>query len=40
MTERLWKKNRAASVAMLVVANCAYAAVVAHNARVISSLSQ
>lgn len=38
MSERLWKKNRVAAVAMLVALNGAYAAVVAHNARVVSSL--
>lgn len=34
LTERLWKKNRTAAIALMVCANSAYAAIVAHNYRV------
>lgn len=33
LTERLWKKNRVAAVTLMVCANSAYAAIVAHNYR-------
>jgi heme A synthase len=34
LTERLWKRNRVAAIALMVALNGAYAAVVAHNYRV------
>jgi hypothetical protein len=34
LTERLWRKHRAAAVALMIAVNGAYAAVVAHNYRV------
>jgi hypothetical protein len=34
LTERLWKRNRVAAVAMMAALNGMYAAVVAHNWRV------
>ncbi len=33
LTERLWKKNRTAAIALMVCANSAYAAIVTHNYR-------
>ena len=33
MTERLWKKHRGAAVALMIAANVAYGAIVAHNYR-------
>ncbi|MEW6320171.1 MAG: DUF5658 family protein [Acidobacteriota bacterium] len=38
MAERLWKKNRAAAIATMVVVNSGLAAVVAHNRSVLSKL--
>lgn len=37
LTERLWKKNRTAAIALMVCANSAYAAIVAHNYRLASA---
>lgn len=34
LTEKLWKKNRAAAIASMVVMNGAYVAIVAHNAKI------
>ena len=33
LTERLWKKHRGAAVVLMVAANAAYGAIVAHNYR-------
>jgi hypothetical protein len=33
LTERLWRKNRVASIAVMAALNGAYAAIVAHNYR-------
>jgi hypothetical protein len=38
LSERLWKRNRVATIVLMAAMNGAYLAVVAHNARVISSL--
>lgn len=34
LTEKLWKKNRVAAIATMVIMNGAYAAIVANNARI------
>jgi hypothetical protein len=33
LTERLWRRNRAASIVLMAVLNGTYAAIVAHNYR-------
>jgi hypothetical protein len=40
VSERLWKNHRTAAVIMMAALNGAYAGIVAHNARVVSSLTR